>query len=139
MRYLVLLVACIYAHSVYASDADDDIALLDNIQHDALGKDSISYSHKFKRDTYSDVYQSLLEDLAKALRNEEFGRQTQYAPDDLDLHREVVHKRKAFWQSMGGPLPVQTRLASFGSRIEPDRTGGSQPQRFKAMRYGRRR
>ena len=48
----------------------------------------------------------------------------------------VYQHKKAFWQPMNGPLPVQTRIASFGSRIEPNREAQG-PAGFKAMRYGR--
>ena len=53
---------------------------------------------------------------------------------------EAQEKRGTpFWQPMGGPLPVQTRFVSFGSRLEPDRTSKQEgPGGIKAMRYGRR-
>jgi hypothetical protein len=141
MRYFALLAACIYVQCVWANEDDSD-ALLGNPNDVLDGKDALVETPKFKRDTRSELYNALLDDIVQSLKGEGYGRQTRhsnYEDNDRDLHREVINKRKAFWQSMGGPLPVETRLASFGSRIEPDRTGSNSPQRFKAMRYGRRR
>ncbi|ELT91919.1 hypothetical protein CAPTEDRAFT_216446 [Capitella teleta] len=55
-----------------------------------------------------------------------------------DSKAVVAEKRGSFWRPMGGPLPVQTRFVSFGSRLEPDHTKDDGPAGIKAMRYGRR-
>lgn len=56
-----------------------------------------------------------------------------------DIPKAYVSKRKAFWQPMSGPLPVETRLASFGSRIEPEGDSSHRIGVLKTMRYGRKR
>ncbi len=48
-------------------------------------------------------------------------------------------RQSGFWQPMGGPLPVETRFVSFGSRLEPDKPVQTSGAGIKAMRYGRRR
>lgn len=58
--------------------------------------------------------------------------------DDI-LDSKNPQKRSSYWRPMGGPLPVQTRFVSFGSRLEPDHTKEEGPVGIKAMRYGRRR
>jgi hypothetical protein len=47
---------------------------------------------------------------------------------------EIRHKKTGFWPSMG-PLPVETRLSSFGSQI-----GGANNEQasHKPFRYGRK-
>ena len=60
------------------------------------------------------------------------------ALSNKDSKGMATDKRNTFWRPMGGPLPVQTRFVSFGSRLEPDRAQDNGPAGIKAMRYGRR-
>lgn len=55
-----------------------------------------------------------------------------------DVSENEVSKRNSFWQPMGGPVPVETRFVSFGSRLEPEDANVAKGG-IKAMRYGRRR
>lgn len=50
-----------------------------------------------------------------------------------------AYSKRNFWQPMGGPLPVSTRLVAFGSRLGPGEEGANGGSNNKAMRYGKRR
>ena len=58
--------------------------------------------------------------------------------DDRDAS-PVGGTKKAFWQPVGGPLPIETRLVSFGTRLGNDDRLQNIAAGIKAMRYGRRR
>lgn len=51
------------------------------------------------------------------------------------VSKRFYGKRNFAWQPMGGPLPVETRLVAFGSKLGPG--GGEGGSSNKAMRYGR--
>lgn len=143
MRYLLVVLVCVLAHVAYGKPAQDDFKeWLENKEESALAeKDSFNENSKIvKRDVREEneaMAKLLLGEIIKELRKEAaYDREVRFSPD---LHKEMVEqKRKAFWQPIGGPLPVETRLASFGSKIEPDSSRASS-HAFKAMRYGRRR
>ncbi|CAH1787053.1 unnamed protein product [Owenia fusiformis] len=53
------------------------------------------------------------------------------------FEKNAMEKKDAFWQPMGGPLPIETRLASFGRPIvQANADNGAKPN---PMRYGKRR
>lgn len=82
-------------------------------------------------DTYREVLKTLIPELVERLAE---------LPPSYDSSSDVIkqEKRKAFWQPMSGPLPVETRLASFGSRIEANQGSPKiNPNILKAMRYGK--
>ena len=68
--------------------------------------------------------------------------------DLLDIVRQLAQpysyggdltqlNKRNFWQPMGGPLPVETRLVSFGNRLQGEGGTTGPGSSNKAMRYGR--
>nr|AHB62366.1 neuropeptide KY precursor [Platynereis dumerilii] len=142
MKQFILLVLSVSAYITLCVCED---SFSDWLQRGHVARRSAPESRLFggkpksKRDSNYAI-KMLMEELLNELNeSEERHKETQMNQMKNLLEKEMS-KRKAFWQPMmGGPLPVETRLASFGSRIEPDRTEpGSGPNGIKAMRYGRR-
>ncbi len=145
MRYQPVLLAaiiCLWTHVVYSAPSNNDLnELLENKASNSIDSDATldNEASIVKRDVTREENQALakmlLDELIMELQKEAAAQEAKrFSPD---LNREMA-KRKAFWQQIGGPLPVATRLASFGSKIEPDGSRVSS-HAFKAMRYGRRR
>ena len=101
--------------------------------------------HKREANAYSAFSRSLLPQLIAALRGAtnrgNYLYRNPYADDGFtrNIDEMVAAKRNAFWAPMAGPLPVETRFAGFGSRIEPSKSKSRMQSGIKAMRYGRKR
>ncbi len=128
---------------VYSAPSNNDLnELLENKAENSIDNDATldNEASIVKRDVSQEenevLAKMLLNNLIVELKKEAAALEARkrFSPDS---NMEMA-KRKAFWQQLGGPLPVATRLASFGSKIEPDGSRVSS-HAFKAMRYGRRR
>lgn len=139
MRPVFYLTMCLWAYITVTHAADEQFSeWLKSRSPLVEQRNSKTSVQKVRRDTSTnDAFtKAFLEELIKELKKLNYIRE-RYETEEDEYAEPYVSKRKAFWQPMGGPLPVETRLASFGSRIEPDRTAES-PNGFKGMRYGRR-
>ena len=134
---------CFWAHVVSAKPLENDLTELLESKDESHNDNDATLDNKSpisKRDVTQEENEALtkllISDLIKELKKESYyARQTRLSSD---VNQKMMEKRNPFWQQIGGPLPVATRLASFGSKIEPDGSRTSS-HAFKAMRYGRRR
>ncbi len=142
MRQLLLVVTalvCFGAHVAFSKPLENDLTELLPNKDETYNDNDATLGNKSpitKRDVTQEENEALIKllisDLIKELKKESYDGRFEPAIN------EEFQKRNAFWQQIGGPLPVNTRLASFGSKIEPDGSRASS-HAFKAMRYGRRR
>ena len=142
---------CLWAHVASAKPLENDLTELLETKDESYNDNDATLDNKSpisKRDVTEEENEALtkllISDLIKELKKESYyARQAReekpvWATDWWTSTRGMPEKRNPFWQQIGGPLPVATRLASFGSKIEPDGSRTSS-HAFKAMRYGRRR
>ena len=129
---------CFWAHVVSGKPLENDLTELLETKDESYNDNDATLDNKSpisKRDVTQEENEALtkllISNLIKELNKESY--YTRQAHDE-----GMPKKRNPFWQQIGGPLPVATRLASFGSKIEPDGSRTSS-HAFKAMRYGRRR
>ena len=134
-----MLAICVWFQGVVCNEHSADFRTWVKVKADSLRpRRSISNENIPHRDFDMEslvLAKMVMRELARELPYNE--RNVAFGDDQDDITKEVAQKRKAFWQPMGGPLPVETRLASFGSKIVPDDSRNG-PNGFKAMRYGRR-
>lgn len=138
---VVTALVCFWAHVVSAKPLENDLTELLESKDESYNDNDATLDSKSisKRDVTQEENQAfeklIISDLIKELKSAYNARQARFSSE---LNRGMLEKRNPFWQQIGGPLPVNTRLASFGSKIEPDGSRTSS-HAFKAMRYGRRR
>ncbi len=146
MRQLLLVAtaaACFWAHVASAKPLENDLTNLLEDKEESYSDNAAGLGNKSpiaKRDVGGQdneaLVKLLLSELIKELKKQTYYERMPAAAAGFE--DEDLRKRNAFWQPIGGPLPVNTRLASFGTKIEPDGSRASS-HAFKAMRYGRRR
>ena len=139
LRYLAVVACCLWVNTVWCGASP-----VPQYGREARARRAASDDRPAARtrdyDLDSVVFAKLiLRELARELRNDNPAATPPVGDDQMELRdvTDAMAKRKPFWQPMGGPLPVETRLASFGTKIIPDDSHNA-PNRFKAMRYGRR-
>jgi hypothetical protein len=139
MNYMTAAVSLLVAINLALSLATDDYdftsylekraTLLNNERSDIARLERSVHNNYL--DDWDRVERALIR-LEKQLLAENLGRVR-------DTVGHVYKRKSAFWQPMGGPLPVETRFVSFGNRKSADEAAASPSGGMKAMRYGRRR
>lgn len=135
--YMTIVLCCLWIHHATAAPSSSD-----DLRDWMRAKDRNVREKRSAAERPSDtdnimLARMILREIAEGIKSESNNRNLEYDRDDGIVTRDYISKRKPFWQPMGGPLPVETRLASFGQKIIPDESHET-PNRFKAMRYGRR-
>ncbi|KAK2165495.1 hypothetical protein LSH36_49g03023 [Paralvinella palmiformis] len=107
--------------------------------HDVTeGKDEPPKTSRVTRSTYGG-HKPNYDYMQKALANLENRLLDENRVKAGDLLQRLAKRKSAFWQPMGGPLPVETRFVSFGDQSESSDEEQLPMSVIRAMRYGRRR
>ena len=146
-------VQSIYCHSLYnqgsernSNDFSSWLARKEHLPLKVSDYDNIAAAYKHRASGLTEtLVQELLPYVVRDLIRELNTAKELLSSDDYSSEEnpdvEQVRKRKAFWQPLRGPLPVETRFANFGSRLEPEKgrlghNNGNNIKAMKAMRYG---